>query len=247
MQQWWGMVVGNTGGDKYETTAREIHLVLFSASGRVTFRKVTPTATTVNEKKFWQVPQLNWHVSSPIWAFFALSDPSCQWKIDSPKFFHAQRGRHSWLWFSQSSWLDYLAQSIKLPVVGILYLSSWNFAFVLLVFCILSSSPSWGRRPELCPLYLICKVDAQVMARDGAPRYIWMDNVTSTLCNLLWFDTYFISFRGGEKCNKVSSKAMCTILWYCNCLLAEFCRIFRPESFVMAQEQDCLSVKGISK
>ena len=105
-----------------------------------------------------------------------------------------------------------LAQSIKLPVVGILYLSSWNFAFVLLVFCILSSSPSWGRRPELCPLYLICKVDAQVMARDGAPRYIWMDNVTSTLCNLLWFDTYFISFRGGEKCNKVSSKAMCTIL-----------------------------------
>ena len=93
MQQWWGMDVRNTGGDKYETTAREIHLVLFSASGRVTFRKVTPTATTVNEKKFWQVPQLNWHVSSPIWAFFALSDPSCQWKIDSPKFFHAQRGR----------------------------------------------------------------------------------------------------------------------------------------------------------
>ena len=52
MQQWWGMDVRNTGGDKYETTAREIHLVLFSASGRVTFRKVTPTATTVNEKKF---------------------------------------------------------------------------------------------------------------------------------------------------------------------------------------------------
>ena len=75
MQQWWGMVVGNTGGDKYETTAREIHLVLFSASGRVTFRKVTPTATTVNEKKFWQVPQLNWHVSSPIWAFFCPQWP----------------------------------------------------------------------------------------------------------------------------------------------------------------------------
>ena len=56
MQQWWGMVVGNTGGDKYETTAREIHLVLFSASGRVTFRKVTPTATTVNEKKILTSP-----------------------------------------------------------------------------------------------------------------------------------------------------------------------------------------------
>ena len=93
MQQWWGMDVRNTGGDKYETTAREIHLVLFSARGRVTFRIVTHTATKVNEKKFWQVPQLNWHVSSPIWAFFALSNPSCQWKIDSPKFFHAQRGR----------------------------------------------------------------------------------------------------------------------------------------------------------
>ena len=81
-----------------------------------------------------------------------------------------------------------LAQSIKLPVVGILYLSCWYF-----VFC--PAPRLWGRRPELCPLYLICKVDAQAMARDGAPRYIWMDNVTSTLCNLLWFDTYFISLR----------------------------------------------------
>ena len=60
-----------------------------------------------------------------------------------------------------------LTESIKLPVVGILYLSSWHFAFVLLVFCILSSSSSWGQRTELCPVYLICKVDAQVMASDG--------------------------------------------------------------------------------
>ena len=28
-------------------------------------------------------------------------------KIESPIFFHAQGGRHSWLWISQSSWLDY--------------------------------------------------------------------------------------------------------------------------------------------
>ena len=63
-----------------------------------------------------------------------------------------------------------LTESIKLPVVGILYLSSWQFAFVLLVFCILSSSSSWGRRSELCPLYLICKVDAQLMVIDGTPR-----------------------------------------------------------------------------
>ena len=28
-------------------------------------------------------------------------------KIESPIFFHAQGGRHSWLWISQSSWFDY--------------------------------------------------------------------------------------------------------------------------------------------
>ena len=33
--------------------------------------------------------------------------PSSQWKIDSPIFFRSQGGCHSWLWFSQSSWLDY--------------------------------------------------------------------------------------------------------------------------------------------
>ena len=42
---------------------------------KMTFRKVTLTATIVNEKKFWQVPQLNWHVSSPIWAFFCPQWP----------------------------------------------------------------------------------------------------------------------------------------------------------------------------
>ena len=55
-------------------------------------------ATKVNEKKFWQVPRLNWHVSSPIWAFFAPCDPSSQWKINSLKNFilgcesHSQAG-----------------------------------------------------------------------------------------------------------------------------------------------------------
>ena len=34
--------------------------------------------------------------------------PSSQWKIDSPIFFRSQGGCHSWLWFSQSSWLDYI-------------------------------------------------------------------------------------------------------------------------------------------
>ena len=85
---------------------RKFDFSTFLNNFKMTIRKMTPTATIVNEKKFWHFPQLNWHVSSPIWAFFALSNPSCQWKIDSPKFFHAQRGRHSWLWFSQSSWLD---------------------------------------------------------------------------------------------------------------------------------------------
>ena len=128
-----------------------------------------------------------------------FSDFCCQRISRIPSATAAPRNDPGWIFASELfRWrlvCRGLAQSIKLPVVGILYLSSWNFAFVLLVFCILSSSPSWGRRPELCPLYLICKVDAQVMARDGAPRYIWMDNVTSTLCNLLWFDTYFISLR----------------------------------------------------
>ena len=39
--------------------------------------------------------------------FFAPSDPSSQWKIDSPKIFQPQGGRHSWLRISQPSRLGY--------------------------------------------------------------------------------------------------------------------------------------------
>ena len=56
-----------------------------------------------------------------------------------------------------------LAESIKLPVVGILYLSSRQFAFVLagvLYFVRLLVLRLWS---ELCPVYLICRVDAQMM------------------------------------------------------------------------------------
>ena len=56
-----------------------------------------------------------------------------------------------------------LAESIKLPVVGILYLSSGQFAFVLagvLYFVRLLVLRLWS---ELCPVYLICTVDAQMM------------------------------------------------------------------------------------
>ena len=45
----------NTGGDKYETTAREIQIYRFStfcSKGRMTFRKVTLAALKVNVKKF---------------------------------------------------------------------------------------------------------------------------------------------------------------------------------------------------
>ena len=74
MQQWWGRDVRNTGGDKYETTAREIQNGRFStfcSKWRMTFRKVTPAALKVNVKKFWQVLLVPWHVWAPIWVHFA--------------------------------------------------------------------------------------------------------------------------------------------------------------------------------
>ena len=49
-----GEDVGNTGGDKYETTAREIQngrFSTFSVNWKMTFRKVTPTALKVNVKE----------------------------------------------------------------------------------------------------------------------------------------------------------------------------------------------------
>ena len=55
MQQWWGRVVSNTGGNKYETTAREIQnyqIGAFSVNWRRAFRKVTPTAWKMIIKKF---------------------------------------------------------------------------------------------------------------------------------------------------------------------------------------------------
>ena len=64
----------NTGGDKYETTAREIQICRFStfcSKWRMTFRKVTPAALKVNVKKFWQVLLVPWHVWAPIWVHFA--------------------------------------------------------------------------------------------------------------------------------------------------------------------------------
>ena len=64
-------------------------------------------------------------------GFHDLSDPSSLWKFNSPKFFHAQGGRHSWLWFSQSSRLDYLFWN----------LSHWN--------------PTWKCNVKL-PIHSIC-------------------------------------------------------------------------------------------
>ena len=69
-----GRDVRNTGGDKYETTAREIQNCRFStfcSKWRMTFRKVTPAALKVNVKKFWQVLLVPWHVWAPIWVHFA--------------------------------------------------------------------------------------------------------------------------------------------------------------------------------
>ena len=56
-----------------------------------------------------------------------------------------------------------LAKSIKLPVVGILYLSSGQFAFVLAGVLYFVQLPVLRLWPELCLVYLICRVDAQMM------------------------------------------------------------------------------------
>ena len=44
--------------------------------------------------------------------------PSSLCKIDSLIFFQPQGGRHSWLWISQSSWLDYLSTHF-LPFISV--------------------------------------------------------------------------------------------------------------------------------
>ena len=43
-------------------------------------------------KKFWQVPQLNWHVSSPIWAFFCPQWPILPVKNRFSQIFPAPEG-----------------------------------------------------------------------------------------------------------------------------------------------------------
>ena len=48
---------------------RKFDFSTFLNNFKMTIRKVTPTATKVNEKKFWQVPHLKWHVVSSIWGF----------------------------------------------------------------------------------------------------------------------------------------------------------------------------------
>ena len=90
-----------------------------------------------------------------------FSDFCCQRISRIPSATAAPRNDPGWI-FASFGWrlvCRGLAQSIKLPVVGILYLSSWNFAFVLLVFCILSSSPSWGLS------YVRCTWSAKLMRK----------------------------------------------------------------------------------
>ena len=48
---------------------RKFDFSTFLNNFKMTIRKVTPTATKVNEKKFWRVPHLKWHVVSSIWGF----------------------------------------------------------------------------------------------------------------------------------------------------------------------------------
>ena len=75
----------------------------------MTFRKVTPAALKVNVKKFWQVRTCSLAcLSTNLGAFCPMVVHLPSEKSILPYFFRSQGGCHSWLWFSQSSWLDYL-------------------------------------------------------------------------------------------------------------------------------------------
>ena len=70
-------------------------------------------------------------ICPPTFGHFLVSfGQFSQWKIDSPIFFQPQGGRHSWLWISQSSWLDYSPTHLLLEVGwGNEPLKKWYFNF----------------------------------------------------------------------------------------------------------------------
>ena len=146
----------NTGGDKYETTAREIQICRFStfcSKWRMTFRKVTPAALKVNVKnsdKFYLFLGMCEHQFGCI---LPHGGPSSQWKIDSPIFFRSQGSCHSWLWFSQSSWLDYRPldlETTRPPIWGgfetPVFVTFVSLRFVLGRICISDAQPRWSLR-----------------------------------------------------------------------------------------------------
>ena len=81
-------------------------LVLFSAIGRWPSEKWLLRPQKWTQKKSDKFYLLLGMCEHQFGCILPHVGPSSQCKIDSPIFFQPQRGRHSWLWFSQSSWLD---------------------------------------------------------------------------------------------------------------------------------------------
>ena len=149
-----GEDVGNTGGDKYETTAREIQICRFStfcSKWRMTFRKVTPAALKVNVKKFWQVLLVPWHVWAPIWVHFAP-----WWSIFPVK------NRFSHI-FPVPGGLPFLTVILTVKLArleGGSYLINGPLRFV-------SQLPA--ARPALCSLLVLCNYLDDWTAHQGQP------------------------------------------------------------------------------
>ena len=108
LQKWWIEYLGNAMARNMKTRPGRNPYLLVLVQAAQHLQKNDSYAFNSERKKISTSSQ--WplaYVLLLLAVFWVSFGQFSQWKIDSPIFFQLQRGRHSWLWFSQSSWLDY--------------------------------------------------------------------------------------------------------------------------------------------
>ena len=116
-----------------------------------TCRKQLSRAKIKDENKFWKFLVYPWNE----WSSISKGGIDIfSWRrMDSPKFFQPQRSRHSWLWISPSSRLDYLGPNFS-PLCTrfavFLNLAFLHIVFALFyLFCLKSVCEFWNQWVEM--------------------------------------------------------------------------------------------------
>ena len=166
--------------------------------------------------------------------------PSSQCKFDSPIFFQPQHGRHSWLWISQSSWLDY----VGIDWVGNLWTSSMSTAlrcqYLTAVFDLWSQCVAhlWRGHQIFrrgCRQWTSRSQNLEVRPKYGPAPFLFAPHSNQLGWKAQPFGQWLEWCSAGQ--SRVQFQVLCDTIWchhldlflhQCNCLLASGLMIGSP-------------------